>query len=258
MSNGKVLGMSALVTGGTSGIGLEIVRQLAADGYAVFALARHEGDFRVSVEDLSACAGGTPRFIAGDVTNRKSLERARDFAAGQEYPLQTVVAAAGTAARSPALDASDDDIRMMLEVNLYGTFATFQVFAPLLLTLPRSRFIAIGSVSGKHGMQLRAMYGATKAGVSGLVRSLAIEWAPHGATVNAVGPGVVATPLTSGYMERFPERAQAVIENTPVGRLGTPADVAGLVSFLASPRADFITGQTIYSDGGFGVGSSWW
>ena len=90
------------------------------------------------------------------------------------------------------------------------------------------------------------------------MRSLAVEWGPHGVTVNAVGPGIIKTPLTMAYMEQHPERVTATIEHTPLGRLGEPEDVAAVVVFLASEQARFITGQTIYVDGGISAGSSWW
>jgi NAD(P)-dependent dehydrogenase (short-subunit alcohol dehydrogenase family) len=137
-------------------------------------------------------------------------------------------------------------------------FITCQVFGPLLLAKPGGRVVVTSSLSAIHGMNLRAAYAATKAGVSGLVRSLAIEWGPKGANVNAVGPGIIKTPLTMAYMEQFPERVTASIEHTPLRRLGTPEDVADVVAFLASDGARFITGQTIYVDGGISAGSSWW
>jgi 3-oxoacyl-[acyl-carrier protein] reductase len=113
------------------------------------------------------------------------------------------------------------------------------------------------SLSAIQGTDLRAAYTATKAGLSGLVRSLAIEWGPKGVTVNAVGPGIILTPLTKAYMDQYPERVTATIENTPLRRLGTPEDVADVVAFLASDGARFITGQTVYVDGGISAGNSW-
>ncbi|HWI32227.1 MAG TPA: SDR family oxidoreductase [Microbacterium sp.] len=236
----------ALVTGGTSGIGAAVADRLSADGFDVVTLARTKPTVTAH------------RFLQTDVTDRASLEAVRRTLESEGATIGVLVTAAGTNVRAPALEVSDSDIRRMIDVNLYGTIASFQVFAPLMLQHPNSRFVAIGSVSGAYGMNLRAVYGATKAAVSGLVRSLAIEWAPHGATVNAVGPGVIDTPLTAGYIERFPARAQALIDHTPVGRLGVPQDVAATVSFLASEGSSFITGQTIYPDGGLSAGCSWW
>jgi NAD(P)-dependent dehydrogenase (short-subunit alcohol dehydrogenase family) len=118
--------------------------------------------------------------------------------------------------------------------------------------------VVTSSFAAIHGLDVRAAYTATKAGLSGLVRSLAIEWGPKGVTVNAIGPGIIETPLTRAYMDQHPERVAATIENTPLRRIGTPEDVADVVAFLASDGARFITGQTVYVDGGISAGSAWW
>ena len=156
------------------------------------------------------------------------------------------------------MELEDEALWDMIHTNLYGVFVTCQVFGPLLFARPGGRVVVTSSLSAIHGMNLRAAYAATKAGVSGLVRSLAVEWGPKGVNVNAVGPGIIKTPLTMAYMEKFPERVAATIEHTPLRRLGTPEDVADVVAFLASDGARFITGQTVYVDGGISAGSSWW
>jgi 3-oxoacyl-[acyl-carrier protein] reductase len=107
-------------------------------------------------------------------------------------------------------------------------------------------------------MALRATYAATKAGLSGLVRALAVEWGPLGVTVNAVGPGVIHTALIDAYMKQYPERVDAAVRNTPLRRIGTPDEVADAVVFLASHAARFVTGQTLVVDGGISSGSDWW
>jgi NAD(P)-dependent dehydrogenase (short-subunit alcohol dehydrogenase family) len=146
----------------------------------------------------------------------------------------------------------------MLDTNLYGSFITLQTFVPILARLPGGRVVVTSSVTAVHGMQRRALYSATKAALSGLVRSLAIEWGPQGIAVNAVGPGIIRTPLLEPYIAAHPDRAAAAVSATPLRRLGEPDDVAGVVSFLASDAAAFITGQTIYVDGGISAGDAWW
>jgi NAD(P)-dependent dehydrogenase (short-subunit alcohol dehydrogenase family) len=250
---------AVIVTGGTSGIGLSIVRRLVSAGHDVYALSRSDHGFGPAVADVAVGdLAGHATYVKGDVCDRGSLQALAVWLEAGQVELRAVVAAAGIAIRSPALEMPDADVRRMLDVNLYGTIATFQVFAPLALARPGARFIAISSISGRYGMSLRAVYGATKAGIAGLVRSLAIEWAPYGATVNAVGPGVIVTPLTAGYLEQHPERAQALFDHTPVNRIGTPEDVSHVVAFLMSPESGFITGQTVYTDGGLIAGCSWW
>jgi 3-oxoacyl-[acyl-carrier protein] reductase len=245
-------GKTALVTGGTRGIGLAIVRVLRRDGAKVIAITKSKEQIanfhKEFAEDPLASAE------LADVRDRKSLEAVRD----KLTQLDILIPNAGVNTRTLALDLADEALREMIDTNLYGVIATCQVFGPLLLKKPGGRVVVTSSLGAEHGFKLRAVYTATKGGVTGLVRSLAIEWGPMGTTVNAVGPGIIHTPLIQAYMDEYPERVQATIDNTPLRRLGTPEDVADVVAFLASDAARFVTGQTVYVDGGMGVGSAWW
>jgi NAD(P)-dependent dehydrogenase (short-subunit alcohol dehydrogenase family) len=245
-------GKTALVTGGTRGIGLAISRALRRDGARVMAVSNAKDQIdafkREFAQDPMAAAE------LADVRDRAALEAIRDRLSS----LEILVPNAGVNTRVKALELPDAPLRDMLDTNLYGVFVTCQVFAPLILAKRGGRVVVTSSVSAIHGMDLRAAYTATKAGLSGLVRALAIEWGPKGATVNAVGPGIIQTPLTQAYMDQFPERVKATIDNTPLRRLGTPEDVADVVAFLASDSARFMTGQTVFVDGGLSAGSSWW
>jgi NAD(P)-dependent dehydrogenase (short-subunit alcohol dehydrogenase family) len=245
-------GRTALVTGGTRGIGLAIVRALRREGARVIAI----GKSREQIEAFQSEFAEDPLASAelADVRERGALEAIRD----RLTRLDILIPNAGVNTRVKALDLPDESLREMLETNLYGVFVTCQVFAPLLFARQGGRVVITSSVSAIHGMDLRAAYTATKAGLSGLVRSLAIEWGPRGVTVNAVGPGIIETPLTKAYMDRYPERVQAAIDNTPLRRIGTPEDVADVVLFLASDAARFVTGQTVFVDGGLSAGSAWW
>ena len=133
--------------------------------------------------------------------------------------LRTVVACAGIGVRKLTLDVTDEELRSVLDVNLYGLMTTFRVFAPLALKQPGARFIAISSLNAIQGMRLRAPYSRRQGGVDGFVRALAFEWGPLGATVNSVAPGIIVTPMTRGYMDANPERREAGLAHTPVGRL---------------------------------------
>ncbi|MEA2629509.1 MAG: hypothetical protein QOJ10_1969 [Chloroflexota bacterium] len=245
-------GRRALVTGGTRGIGLAISRALHREGAHVVAVSNSKEQIAAFQREF----GDDPlaRAEFADVRNRGALEALRDSLDG----LDILVPNAGINTRVKALDLLDAPLRDMFDTNLYGVFITCQVFGPLLFARRGGKVVITSSVAAMHGMDVRAAYTATKAGLSGLVRSLAIEWGPKGVTVNAVGPGIIETPLTRSYMDQHPERVAATIENTPLRRIGTPEDVADVVAFLASDGARFITGQTVYVDGGVSAGSSWW
>jgi len=245
-------GRTALVTGGTRGIGLAIARALRREGAGVVAIGKAKDQIDAFRREFSEDPMASVENA--DVRDRAALEAVRDTLPG----LDILVPNAGVNTRVTALELDDGPLRDMFDTNLYGVFVTCQVFGPLLFNRPGGRVVVTGSLSAIHGMNLRAAYAATKAGISGLVRSLAVEWGPRGVTVNAVGPGIIKTPLTIAYMEQFPERVTAAIEHTPLGRLGEPEDVADVVTFLASDKARFITGQTIFVDGGVSAGSSWW
>jgi NAD(P)-dependent dehydrogenase (short-subunit alcohol dehydrogenase family) len=245
-------GKSALVTGGTRGIGLAIVRALRRRGAKVIAITRSEEQIKAFHKEFAEDPLASAELA--DVRDRRSLESLRD----KLKELDILIPNAGVNTRTEAVDLADEPLREMIETNLYGVFLTCQVFAPLLFVKPGSRVVVTSSVAAIHGMNLRVAYGGTKAGISGLVRGLSIEWGPRGVNVNAVGPGVIETPLTKAYMDQFPERVEATIANTPLRRLGQPEDVADVVVFLASDAARFITGQTVFVDGGISAGSAWW
>jgi len=245
-------GKTALVTGGTRGIGLAIVHALRRDGACVIAVSRSKEHIEAFREEFRQDALATAELA--DVRDPDSLRGVRDHI----DRLDILIPNAGVTTRVKALDLEDQALREILQTNLYGVFVTCQVFGPLLFARPGGRVVVTSSLAAIHGLDVRAAYTATKAGLSGLVRSLAIEWGPKGVTVNAVGPGIIETPLTKAYMDMHPERVAATIENTPLRRIGTPEEVADVVAFLASDGARFITGQTVYVDGGISAGSSWW
>jgi len=250
---------AVVVTGGTTGIGLAISLRFLAEGKDVYTLSRRGEENTEELDRLVRERGlARPHVLKADVSDRARLVEIAAELEKAGVRLRTVVGSAGVNVRELALDVSDESVRKILDINLYGLIATFQVFGPLALQRPGSRFIAVSSLNAIHGMRLRAPYSASKAGVDGFVRALAIEWGPMGATVNAIAPGIIETPLTRGYMEQHPERRAAGIAHTPVGRLGSVEDIAHAAVFLASEGASFVNGHTLVADGGLSVGSAWW
>lgn len=230
-------GKTALVTGGTRDIG--------------FAITRHEDQAAAVRQEFGS--DDRARVEIADVRDRASLERVRD---GVDR-LHILVPNAGVATRAEALDLDADALHAMIDTNYYGVFVTCQVFGPLLLRSPGGRVIVTSSISAIHGQKIRAAYCGTKGAVSALVRALAVEWGPGGATVNAVAPGIIRTPLIQAYADANPDRVEA-IAHTPLRRLGEPADVADVVLLFASDAARYVTGQTLVVDGGMTAGSDWW
>jgi NAD(P)-dependent dehydrogenase (short-subunit alcohol dehydrogenase family) len=247
---------TVLVTGGGQGIGLAIAKAMAEQGADLVILGINNPPQEVVQAHLPRGCKLDLRTV--DIRDRGGLETIRDDLDRSGPGLRVVVANAGINARMLALELPADVAHTIIETNLYGSFLTLQIFAPLVLREPGGRFIVTSSAVAVHAMSLRSVYTATKSGLSGLVRALAIEWGKYGATVNAVGPGVIRTPLIAQYMEEHPERVEAALAHTPLGRLGEPEDVAEVVAFLASDAARFITGQTIFVDGGLTAGSAWW
>ncbi len=246
-------GRSALVTGGTRGIGLAVSRALRRDGARVLAVSNAEDQIEAFRKEFAGDELAAAAFA--DVRDRAALESLRDQLGGE---LDILIPNAGGATRTKFLELDDAPMREMLDTNFYGVLLTCQVFGPLLNRRPGSRVVVTSSLTASHGMDLRVVYSATKGAVSAMVRALAVEWGPHGTTVNAVGPGVINSPLVAGYLEANPDRARAYIANVPLGRLGEPEDVADVVAFLASEGARYVSGQTIVIDGGVSAGSAWW
>lgn len=249
----------ALITGGTSGIGLGIALRLARERAPIVLLSRSADTVAADVSaEFDKRAFPAPILKQADVSDRDRLTRIAVDLSGAEVDIGVVVACAGTNTRAMALDVDDAAVREMIQTNLYGVFLTFTVFAPIALKAPAGRFVAVSSLNAIHGMPLRVPYSGTKAGVDGMVRALAFEWGPLGATVNSVAPGPTETPLTSSYMAANPHRAAGLDEHLAVPRRGTVDDIANAVAFLASESSGFITGQTLAVDGGLSIGSSWW
>jgi len=208
---------------------------------------------RENVEAVNSDHSGVKAQVC-DVRDRAALERLRE-----SLPkLDILIANAGTNKRVEAVDLDEASLRDLIDTNFYGVFVTCQVMAPLLLAKPGGRVIVTSSVSAIHGQRLRVAYSGTKGALSAMVRALAVEWGPRGCTVNAIGPGITRTPLVQSYMEANPQRVEAAIANTPLRRIGEPDDIAPLAVFVASDGARFITGQTIFVDGGLTAGSDWW
>jgi NAD(P)-dependent dehydrogenase (short-subunit alcohol dehydrogenase family) len=241
-------GRTAVVVGGTSGIGRALALGLADAGANVVATGRRPE----AVEDVSAAIEQRGRKTLrhpADVGEHQSLQRLRDACLATFGHVDIVVAAAGITKRMPTLDMSEADWNRILDTNVTGMFRTYQVFAPSMIARGSGRLIGVASLASFVGLQEVAAYTASKAAVAGLTRSLSVEWARHGVTVNAIAPGVFETDLNREILKGA--RGQEFKVRTPMGRFGRVEELAGAAVYLASDAASFVTGQLIAVDGGF-------
>jgi NAD(P)-dependent dehydrogenase (short-subunit alcohol dehydrogenase family) len=245
-------GRVALVTGANSGIGKAIALTLAGAGAAVVLVARRAPELEQARAEIEA-AGGRAAASACDLTDREALFACARSAAGPFGPPDILVSAAGVNIRKPMLEITSDDWDVTLRLNLDAPFFLAQQLAPAMIGKGWGRIINIASLQSVRAFGNSGAYGASKGGVMQLTRAQAEAWSKHGVTANAIAPGFFATPLTAPVASD-PARWQAMADRTFIGRNGEFEDLRGAALFLASRASDYVTGQTIFVDGGFSAG----
>ena len=233
---------TALVTGGSRGIGAAVARRLAADGYRV-AVNYHFA--RAQAESLAEELGGIA--VQADVSDSAQVQKMVDTVLEKFCQLDILVCNAGVAWQGLLQDMRDEEWRKVLGTDLDGVFFCCRAVLPHMIGQKSGKIVTMSSMWGQVGASCEAAYSAAKAGVIGLTRALAKEVGPSGISVNCVAPGVIDTEMNQ---KLGPEALAELAEETPLGRLGTAADIAGCVSFLCSSAADFVTGQVLSANGG--------
>jgi 3-oxoacyl-[acyl-carrier protein] reductase len=234
-------GKTALVTGASKGIGRAVAQSLAEAGASVVLGYRSGAD---EAEALASELGG--RAVQADVSNADEAKRLVEEAGD----IDILVNNAGVTRDGLIARMSDDDWRTVLETNLSSVFYTCRAVARPMMKRRAGAIVNVSSIVGVHGNPGQTNYSASKAGIIGFTKALARELGPRGVRANVVAPGYVTTQLTNVLPE---ELQQAMLANTPLGRLGDPEDVAGAVRFLCSDEAAFITGDVLLVDGGLGM-----
>ncbi len=239
-------GKLALVTGASRGIGREIALQLSRNGAQVACVATTLKNSQPTA-DLILQNGGNAHAFAADVSQPDQVEQLfADVAKTLGDPL-VLVNNAGITRDTLLLRMKDEDWQRVLEVNLFGAFQTIRAASRAMMKARWGRIVNVASVIGLHGGAGQANYAASKAGLIGLTMSVARELGSRGITCNAVAPGFIETEMTQDLSAEMREN---VVKSAPLGRLGTPEDIAPVVAFLASDAAGYITGQTLTVDGG--------
>ncbi|MGB2591915.1 MAG: glucose 1-dehydrogenase [Candidatus Acidiferrum sp.] len=240
---------TAVVIGGTSGIGLTIARGLAQAGANVVATGRREEQVRAAAEQITAL-GRRSLPQTCDVTDSASIERLLQSTCAELGSVEILVNSAGRTKRMPTLDFPEAEWNAILETNLTGTLRACQTFGRHMIERRYGRIINIASLSSFVALFQVAAYTASKAAVAALTKSLAIEWATSGVCVNAIAPGVYRTELNSGLLDGT-ERGREFLLRTPMRRFGNLDELIGAAVFLASESASFVTGHVLAVDGGF-------
>ena len=242
-------GRTAVVIGGTSGIGRAIAHGFAEAGADVVTTSRRQEQVDATCNEIEKL-GRRPLRVCSDVSDRDSLQNLLDETVKEFGKVDILVNSAGRTKRQPTLDFSEEDWNQILETNLTGTLRACQIFGRHMIDQKYGRIINIASLSTFVSLFEVAAYSASKAGVASLTKSLAIEWAKHGVCVNAIAPGVFKTDLNRELLEST-DRGREFQMRTPMGRFGKVEELAGAAIFLASDAASFVTGEVLVVDGGF-------
>ncbi len=243
----RLEGQVAVVTGGTKGLGRAVVQALAEAGADLFVVSRTP-----STETEAAVRSLGRRYVhhAADLTQREQTRAVIPAAVSALGDVHILVNNAGVIRRAPAEEYTEAEWDMILEIDLSAAFLLSQAAGKIMLARGRGKIINIASILSFEGGMNVVAYAAAKHGVAGMTKALANDWAGKGVNVNAIAPGFFATDLTAA-IQQDAARSQSITARTPVGRWGTPEDIAGAALFLASAASDFVHGVILPVDGGW-------
>lgn len=248
----EIKGKVVIVTGGANGIGLAMAKTFARNDAHIMLLDINEDALEKAAVSLTQ--GGEVPFVdtfQASVDDEEAVERAFSFCLERFGQIDILLNNAGISVNKPSLELSAEEWRRGIAINLNGVFFCAQAAAKRMIQQKGGVIINTASMYGLVSAPERAAYCAAKAGVVSLTKTLAVEWASYGIRVNAIGPGYTLTPLVEELGQKGRLDLESLCRKTPLGRLGTPEEMAKLALFLASDTAGFVTGHTLVADGGW-------
>lgn len=245
-----VSGQTALITGGGTGLGLGMASCLIASGAKVVLVGRRKAE----LENACAALGANAFALVGDVTQ---LDSAPDIVDGAEKlagPVSILINNAGIHLKKPAAETADAEFAGVLQTHVFGAFALTREAGRRMIERKTGSVLFTASMASLIGIPLVVAYSAAKSAYAGIVRSLAVEWGPHGVRVNAIAPGWIASDMLDKALNADPARRDKIINRTPMSKFGDPSDIGWAAVYLSSPAAKFVTGVMLPVDGGASIG----
>ena len=240
----------AIITGGSKGLGKAMAFALADAGANVVVMSRHLNEAQVTADEIKNSTGRKTVALEVDVSQQSQVEQMVNQTLKEFGRIDILINNAGLNIRGPIEELKMDDLTQVLNINLIGPILCCRAVAPHMQAQKYGRVINIASILGSVGMPERTSYSASKGALIQLTRTLALEWAPHNITVNAICPGPFATEMNRPLMDD-PQVYQTFASKIPLGRWGEPEEIGGVAIFLASEASSFVTGAMIYVDGGY-------
>ncbi len=240
----------AIVTGGASGLGYAIVQKFVQSGIRTIVIGRDEKKLNTAKEafgELCSC-------ISYDLSNLQRISELVNSIVSEHGKVDILVNNAGINMKKPFMEVSDEDFEKIMLTNVTAVFALSREVVKAMLPQRQGSIVNISSMASQYGIPKVIAYTASKSAIEGMTRAMAVELSPEGIRVNCVAPGFIATDMSAKALDNDPERKNKVLSRTPMGKLGTPADIAEAVYFYATAGAKYVTGTVLPVDGGNSIG----